>query len=74
MKCANRTLGSTKRTIKSCRKDITVKLYKALVRPKLEYCVQAWRSFLRKDMDSIERVQRGAIRMITECKDHTLGV
>ena len=45
VKCANRTLGLIKRTIKSRSKDVIVKLYKALVRPKLEYCVQAWRPF-----------------------------
>ena len=68
VKSANRTLGLIKRTIKSRSKDIIVKLYKALVRPKLEYCVQAWRPFLRKDIDNMERVQRRATRMITECK------
>ena len=68
VKCANRTLGLIKRTIKSRSKDVIVKLYKALVRPKLEYCVQAWRPFLRKDIDSMERVQRRATRMITERK------
>ena len=68
MKCANRTLGLIKRTIKSRSKDIIIKLYKALVRPKLEYCVQAWRPFLRKDIESIERVQKRASRMITECR------
>ena len=68
VKSANRTLGLIKRTIKNRRKDIIVKLYKALVRPKLEYCVQAWRPFLRKDLDSMERVQRRATKMITECR------
>ena len=68
VKSANRTLGFIKRTFKSRNKDIIVKLYKALVRPKLEYCVQAWRPFLRKDLDSMERVQRRATRMIAECK------
>ena len=37
VKNANRTLGLIKRTIKSRSKGIIVKLYKALVRPKLEY-------------------------------------
>lgn len=68
VKSANRTLGLIKRTIKSRGKNVLVRLYKALVRPKLEYCVQSWRPFLRKDIDSLERVQRRATKMITECK------
>ena len=66
---ANRTLGLLKRTIKSRRKEIIVQLYKALVRPKLEYCIQAWRPFLKKDIDNLERVQRRATKMITECRN-----
>ena len=40
VKGANRTLGLIKRTIESRSKDVIIKLYKALMRPKLEYCVQ----------------------------------
>lgn len=38
--------------------------YKTLVRPILEYCVQAWRPHLAKDIDLIERVQQRALRLI----------
>ena len=39
------------------------KLYKALVRPHLEYCIQAWNPYLQRDMDTSEKVQRWAIKM-----------
>jgi ribonuclease P/MRP protein subunit RPP40 len=65
---ANATLGMIRRTITCKNKDIITRLYKALVRPKLEYCVQAWRPYLRKDIDKMERVQHRATKMIDECK------
>jgi len=30
----------------------------SLVGPKLEYCVQAWRPYLQKDIDLLEKVQK----------------
>lgn len=68
VKQANSTLGLIRRNIKCKSKDVIVKLYKALVRPKLDYCVQAWRPHLKKDIYSLEQVQRRATRMISECK------
>ena len=65
---ANSQLGIIKRNIASRDKSIITKLYKALVRPKLEYCVQAWRPFLKKDIGKLEQVQHRATKMIQECR------
>ena len=53
--------------IYSCKsKDNILNLYKTLVRPHLEYCCQAWRPCLQKDVENIEKVQRRMTRMIHE--------
>ena len=67
VKSAN-TLGMIKRNITYKSKDVIVRLYKALVRPKLEYCVQAWRPYLKRDIDNLEKVQHRASKMINECR------
>ena len=61
---ANRILGLIKRTVVSREKNIILNLYKTLVRPHLEYCVQVWCPYLQKDKNLLEKVQRRATKMI----------
>ena len=51
-------------TISSREAQVLIPLYKSIVRPHLEYCVQAWAPFLRKDMEVLEKVQKLATRMV----------
>ena len=45
----NRVLGMIHRNITYNEKSLIVPLYKAIDRHHLEYCIQAWISYLRRD-------------------------
>ena len=60
----NQVLGMIRRNITYNEKSFIVPLYKAIVRPHLEYCIQAWSPYLRKDIDMLEKIQRRATKLI----------
>ena len=68
-KKANRVLGMIKRNFIYKDKSTVLRLYKSLVRPHLDYCMQAWNPHLRKDINLIEKVQHRATKLIPGMKD-----
>ena len=67
-KSANETLGMISRTFMYKDKITMLRLYKSLVWPKLEYCIQAWRPYLKKDIDLLEKVQKRATKLMIRDK------
>ena len=61
----NQILGLIRRTVTYKEKQLIVPLYKPIVRPHLEYCIQAYH---KKDIDKLERIQRRATKMIPELR------
>ena len=62
----NKIIGLIGRTIMYKEKQLIVPMYRAIVRPHLEYCIQAWRPYRKKDIEKLERIQRRATKMIPE--------
>ena len=62
-------LGVINRCFLNKTNDILVPLYKSLVRSRLEYCVQAWRPYLVKDIELMEKVQKRMTRMLPDLKN-----
>ena len=47
----NHILGFTRRNIVYKENELIIPLYKTIVRPHLEYCIQAWRHYRKKYID-----------------------
>ena len=67
-KC-NQILGLITRNIAHKEKKLIIPLYKAIVRPHLEYCIHSWRPYRKKAVDTLKRIQRRATNMIPELRD-----
>ena len=64
----NQVLGLIKRTIISRKTKVILNFNKTLIHPHLEYCIQAWRPHLAKDIEKLDNVQKRATRIIEECR------
>ena len=68
VKKANCALALIRRTIGNTEIDTVVPMDKATVRPHLEYCIQSWASYLKKDTNALEQVQHRATKMVTSLR------
>ena len=66
---ANQMTGIIKRSFKFMDKDMFIKLYKSIVRPHLEYANVIWHPLYKRQLASLEKVQRRATKILPELKD-----
>ena len=66
---ANRNLGLIRRTFSYMNEDMFRSLYKTLIRPHLEYANCVWSPLLKRDINTIEKVQRRATKIIPSLRD-----
>ena len=71
---ANQMTGLIKRTFCYLNKDTFLKLYKAMVRPHLEYENVIWYTHLKRQSTATERVQRRATKLLHELFEYTVHV
>ena len=65
---ANRNLGLIFKSFTCLNKQKFMCLYKALVRPHLEYATQVWAPMYKKDSVTLENTQRRATRIVNSLK------
>ena len=67
---ANQALGMIKCNFKYISKSSLMMLYKTFVRPHLEYCAPIWNPRYYKDIDTMEKVQRRATKLVPSISKH----
>ena len=68
---ANVVLGQITRSFHFRDKFTFVKLYKQYVRPHLEFSVPAWSPLTQGDKETLEKIQRRVVRMISSLEGKT---
>ena len=66
---ANRLVGLIRRSYEHLDGDSLVQLYKALVRPNLEYGHVIWQLCFKTNLNKVENVQRRMTRLIPQIRD-----
>ena len=71
---ASRSLELIKRNLWNCPKKVRETAYTSIVRPKLEYASASWDPHYKKDVSTLERVQRKAARFCLQNFSKTASV
>lgn len=69
VKTANKLIGFIGRSFSFKTEKIILTLYNSLVRPHLEYNVQFWSPYYKKDIEKLERIQRRLTKMIPRLRN-----
>jgi Reverse transcriptase (RNA-dependent DNA polymerase) len=69
-KTAQTVLGQITRAFQYREKKVFMQLYKQYVRPHLEFAVQAWSPWQQADKDTLEKVQKRAVGMVSGLRSH----
>ena len=65
----NQILGLIRQNIVYKEKELIIPLYKSIVTPHLEYGIQTWRLYHKKDINILERERRRETTMIPKLRD-----
>ena len=71
---ASRSFGLIKRNLRNCPRKVRETAYTSIVRPKLEYASASWDPHYKKDISTLERVQRKAARFCLQNFSKTASV
>jgi len=65
---ARSIVGMIKRNFRRIDEEDFLVIYKAYIRPHLEYCVQAWSPHMQKDIQIFEKIQWSATKIVHRLK------
>jgi len=65
---ARSILAMVKRNFKKLDEEDFLIIYKTYIRPHMEYCVQTWSPHLAKYIQTLEKVQRSATKLVSSLK------
>lgn len=68
-KKASSALGIIKRSFSNFDTSSFALVYKTYVRCHMEYCVQAWNPYYKKDIEVLEKIQKRATKLVPELRN-----